>query len=82
MNLSSSGRYRCEVSGEAPSFNTVDGYGDMIVVGEFYSERENFSTNISEIEKCFIHLWYWSDINIPSTKAFLIIFHALEEETV
>ncbi|CRL02803.1 CLUMA_CG015858, isoform A [Clunio marinus] len=32
VNLSSSGRYRCEVSGEAPSFNTVDGYGDMIVV--------------------------------------------------
>lgn len=35
VNLSSSGRYRCEVSGEAPSFNTVDGYGDMVVVGGF-----------------------------------------------
>lgn len=37
VNLSSSGRYRCEVSGEAPSFNTVDGYGDMVVVGKFIS---------------------------------------------
>lgn len=42
VTLSSSGRYRCEVSGEAPSFNTVDGYGDMVVVGEF----PNFMTNV------------------------------------
>jgi hypothetical protein len=35
VTLSSSGRYRCEVSGEAPSFNTVEGYGEMNVVGEF-----------------------------------------------
>ncbi|CAO1348675.1 unnamed protein product [Diamesa tonsa] len=32
VNLSSSGRYRCEVSAEAPSFQTVTDHGDMIVV--------------------------------------------------
>lgn len=35
VNLSSSGRYRCEVSAEAPSFQTVTDHGDMTVVGEF-----------------------------------------------
>lgn len=35
VSLSTSGRYRCEVSGEAPSFQTVSDHGDMIVVGEF-----------------------------------------------
>jgi hypothetical protein len=35
VNLASSGRYRCEVSAEAPSFQTVSDHGDMIVVGEF-----------------------------------------------
>jgi hypothetical protein len=44
VNLSSSGRYRCEVSGEAPSFNTVDGYGDMVVVGRFMCKFIKFST--------------------------------------
>lgn len=34
VNLSTSGRYRCEVSGEAPSFQTVSDHGDMIVVGK------------------------------------------------
>ncbi|XP_067009518.2 cell adhesion molecule 1 [Anabrus simplex] len=32
VNLESSGRYRCEVSGEAPSFQTVSDHGDMVVV--------------------------------------------------
>lgn len=41
VNLSSSGRYRCEVSGEAPSFNTVDGYGDMVVVGKFIVTKQS-----------------------------------------
>lgn len=35
VNLSSTGRYRCEVSAEAPSFETVSDHGDMIVVGKF-----------------------------------------------
>lgn len=35
VNLSSSGRYRCEVSGEAPSFQTVSDHGLMTVVGKF-----------------------------------------------
>ncbi len=30
----STGRYRCEVSTEAPSFETASKYGDMIVVGK------------------------------------------------
>uniref|UniRef100_A0A1B0CVS5 Ig-like domain-containing protein n=1 Tax=Lutzomyia longipalpis TaxID=7200 RepID=A0A1B0CVS5_LUTLO len=32
VNLSASGRYRCEVSAEGPSFQTVSDHGDMIVV--------------------------------------------------
>ncbi|KYN31211.1 hypothetical protein ALC56_14479 [Trachymyrmex septentrionalis] len=32
VNLTSSGRYRCEVSGEAPAFETVSDHGDMTVV--------------------------------------------------
>ncbi|XP_029155947.1 uncharacterized protein LOC114928767 isoform X2 [Nylanderia fulva] len=32
VNLRSSGRYRCEVSGEAPAFETVSDHGDMTVV--------------------------------------------------
>lgn len=79
MNLSSSGRYRCEVSGEAPSFNTVDGYGDMVVVGKFSAQiyDEYHAKLISEIEKCSIHPWYPNVVNIPNTKPFLIIFHAI-----
>ncbi|KAL7045587.1 hypothetical protein ACKWTF_002266 [Chironomus riparius] len=32
VTLASTGRYRCEISGEAPSFTTVSDHGDMIVV--------------------------------------------------
>ncbi|XP_072153774.1 uncharacterized protein [Bemisia tabaci] len=32
LDLSSTGRYRCEVSGEAPAFETVTDHGDMITV--------------------------------------------------
>lgn len=35
LKLQSSGRYRCEVSAEAPSFQTVSEHGDMITVGEY-----------------------------------------------
>ena len=31
----STGRYRCEVSTEAPSFATVSNYGDMVLVGKW-----------------------------------------------
>ncbi|KAI5745952.1 hypothetical protein M8J76_015769 [Diaphorina citri] len=34
ISLSSSGRYRCEVSAEGPSFQTVTDHGDMVAVGE------------------------------------------------
>lgn len=42
VNLSSTGRYRCEVSAEAPSFQTVTDHGDMTVVGEFLLLMFNF----------------------------------------
>ena len=35
LDLTSSGRYRCEVSGEAPSFTTVAEHGDMVTIGEY-----------------------------------------------
>lgn len=35
ISLSSSGRYRCEVSAEGPSFQTVTDHGDMVAVGEW-----------------------------------------------
>lgn len=35
VQLTTSGLYRCEVSGEAPSFQTVTEHGKMIVVGKF-----------------------------------------------
>lgn len=31
----STGRYRCEVSAEAPAFHTVSNHADMTVVGEY-----------------------------------------------
>jgi len=34
VNLSSTGRYRCEVSAEAPSFQTVSDHSDMTVIGK------------------------------------------------
>lgn len=74
VNLSSSGRYRCEVSGEAPSFNTVDGYGDMVVVGR--SIRE-FIRNFGILKSGpTTHPWFSNVINILNTKPFLIIFRA------
>jgi hypothetical protein len=54
VNLSSSGRYRCEVSGEAPSFNTVDGYGDMTVVGKLLLLFFIIHFFIGEFRKFFI----------------------------
>ncbi len=34
LTQKSTGRYRCEVSTEAPSFATVSNFGDMVVVGK------------------------------------------------
>lgn len=36
LKLQSSGRYRCEVSAEAPSFQTVSEHGDMVTVGKYH----------------------------------------------
>ena len=35
LTIESTGRYRCEVSTEAPSFATVSSFNDMYVVGKF-----------------------------------------------
>lgn len=47
VNLASTGRYRCEVSAEAPSFQTVSDHGDMIVVGEFSLPPINHKVKLS-----------------------------------
>ena len=39
LSMESTGRYRCEVSTEAPSFATVSNYGDMVVVGESLQKK-------------------------------------------
>lgn len=41
VQLSSSGVYRCEVSGEAPFFETVTEHGHMMVVGELLNRILN-----------------------------------------
>lgn len=61
MNLASSGRYRCEVSGESPSFNTVDGFGDMVVVGKF----RYFVNVVINILRTFLRDWRL--VNSPLT---------------
>ena len=33
---STTGRYRCEVSTEGPSFDTVSEFGDLLVVGKLW----------------------------------------------
>ena len=35
---STTGRYRCEVSTEAPRFDTVSQFGDLLVVGKFITK--------------------------------------------
>ena len=35
LTIESTGRYRCEVSTEAPSFATVSNFNDMFVVGKY-----------------------------------------------
>jgi hypothetical protein len=50
VDLSSSGLYKCEVSAEAPSFQTVSERGQMIVVGEYAAvcRFNSFLVNICE----------------------------------
>lgn len=79
VNLSSSGRYRCEVSAEAPSFQTVTDHGDMTVVGEFLFD---FFILINGIFINIIFPFTLSNIfieNIPI--CFLIINKILSTET-
>jgi len=35
LELASSGKYRCEVSAEAPSFQTVTNHSSMLTVGKY-----------------------------------------------
>lgn len=41
IELASTGKYRCEVSAEAPSFQTVSDHGEMTVVGKFHNGDGN-----------------------------------------
>lgn len=38
----SKGRYKCEVSAEAPNFQTVRGVAELNVVGKFHVNRAAF----------------------------------------
>lgn len=53
VELTSTGRYRCEVSAEAPAFQTVSDHADMSVVGKYlqnhsgtYASRETSMKSI------------------------------------
>lgn len=50
VSLQSTGRYRCEVSGEAPSFQTVSGHEDMIVVGKWARDGNTHRERVWERE--------------------------------
>ena len=60
LSMKSTGRYRCEVSTEAPTFETVSSYGDMIVVGKERTQ-EDFPTFLKghllsyTIDSSFLH---------------------------
>lgn len=51
VTLASSGRYRCEVSAEAPSFQTVSDHGDMIVVGEYEKIQQTILKTLNKHEQ-------------------------------
>ena len=63
LTIESTGRYRCEVSTEAPSFATVSSYNDMYVVGKF--EKIYCRTPL-------LSLWYY--IWIYTEKLEMMIF--------
>lgn len=44
VQLSSTGIYRCEVSGEAPFFETVTDHQRMVVVGKYYATCYNIES--------------------------------------
>ena len=49
LTIESTGRYRCEVSTEAPSFATVSSYNDMYVVGKLNQKSQYVNTFDVEI---------------------------------
>jgi hypothetical protein len=56
ISLSSSGRYRCEVSAEGPSFQTVTDHGDMVAVGEWKKLQYMLSLNLRSV---FVSFCVW-----------------------
>lgn len=59
VQLSTSGIYRCEVSGEAPYFETVADQAHMLVVGKFqsYITLSVGKTNIMRFESATCTVW-------------------------
>lgn len=54
--LTTTGRYRCEVSAEAPSFQTVSDHGDLLVVGETLDSVSIVNINHINMIEVFITL--------------------------
>lgn len=50
VQLTSTGLYRCEVSGEAPFFETVTDHQRMTVVGKYFLSISSLRLNI--LNKC------------------------------
>ena len=50
LTIESTGRYRCEVSTEAPSFATVSSFNDMYVVGKFEIISYLFFADFNAVE--------------------------------
>ena len=77
LSMKSTGRYRCEVSTEAPTFETVSSYGDMIVVGKEWSILQLYFK-----EEHFLKLYHrWIEMSILGIfawKAFREVFVYLQ----
>ena len=59
VDLSTSGKFRCEVSGEAPLFQTATSTNVLIVVGKKTNQNIGLVTAIKHLTLLFTHLG-WS----------------------